>query len=121
MPRFFSVLGCCYGFLWVALGALAAHAVRLDPAALLRFEQAQRTLIVHALVLIVLGHQQSLRHLPLRWLAGCCFSVGSALFCGSVFALSLGWITKASFAPAGGVLLMLGWFLWGVALLKKPK
>ena len=120
MPRFFSFFGCICGLSWVALSALAAHVMKFDLIAQGRFDSAQRMLIVHALVLLLLAHQQSLKHLPIRWLAGLCFCIGQILFCLPVFTLAFGgapfW---AKIAPTGGVLLMFGWALWGLALLRR--
>ncbi len=122
MPRFFSVMGCLFGLIWVALGAIAAHAVTLDVQALHRFDLALRMLIVHALVLILLGTQQSVKHLPIRMLAGFAFLLGSFIFCTSLLLLAFGASPMvAKFAPTGGVLLMLGWALWGLSLMRRAR
>jgi uncharacterized membrane protein YgdD (TMEM256/DUF423 family) len=122
MPRFFSVMGCLFGLIWVALGAIAAHAVTLDAPALHRFDLALRMLIVHGIALILLGTQQSIKHLPIRMLAGFSFMLGSLLFCASLLALAFGAApVVAKFAPTGGVLLMFGWALWGLSLLRRAR
>ena len=120
MARFFSVFGALMGLIWVVLGALGAHLFTLLASAQLRFDLALRMLIVHALVLIILGTQQSSKHLPIRMLAGFAFAIGTALFCSSLLALALGappFLSKL--APLGGVLLMLGWGLWALSLLRR--
>ncbi|MBV8401068.1 MAG: DUF423 domain-containing protein, partial [Acetobacteraceae bacterium] len=43
---------------------------------------------------------------------------GLVLFCGAVYALALGGLRLPAVAPAGGVLLMLGWLLLGIAALR---
>jgi uncharacterized membrane protein YgdD (TMEM256/DUF423 family) len=47
-----------------------------------------------------------------------CFLAGIALFCGSLAAAAL-FATSTRLAPAGGTLLMLGWLLASVELLRK--
>ena len=122
MARFFGVVGALMGLIWVILGALGAHLFTLLPNAQQRFDLALRMLVVHALVLIILGTQQSTKHLPIRMLAGFAFTGGSVLFCSSLLALALGappFLSKL--APLGGILLMLGWGLWGLSLLRRSR
>ena len=122
MPRFFGVFGTLMGLIWVIAGALGAHLFKLEAAAQHRFDLALRMLIVHALVLIVLGTQQSTKHLPIRMLAGFAFAIGTVFFGSSLLALALGappYVSKL--APLGGVLLMLGWGLWGLSLLRRNR
>ena len=122
MPRFFGVFGALTGLIWVILGALGAHLFTLAASAQQRFDLALRMLIVHALVLIILGTQQSVKHLPIRMLAGFAFTGGSVLFCSSLLALAFGappFLSKL--APLGGLLLMLGWGLWAISLLRRNR
>ncbi len=51
-------------------------------------------------------------------LAGTAFAVGLLLFCGAVYALALAGVSVAMLAPAGGVLLMLGWGLLGLSAVR---
>mgnify|MGYP000034610720 FL=1 len=120
MARFFGVFGTFMGLIWVVLGALGAHLFTLVSSAQQRFDLALRMLIVHALVLIIIGTQQSTKHLPIRMLAGFAFAIGTGLFCSSLLALALGappYLSKL--APFGGLLLMLGWGLWALSLLRR--
>ena len=120
MARFFGVLGAFLGLIWVILGALGAHLFTLLPIGQQRFDLALRMLIVHSVVLIILATQQSTQHLPIRMLAGVAFVIGTLVFCSSLLALALGAPPYlAKFAPFGGVLLMLGWGLWGLSLLRR--
>ena len=122
MARFFGVFGALMGLIWVLAGALGAHLLTLEPAAQHRFDLALRMLIVHALVLIILGTQQSTKYLPIRMLAGFAFAIGTVFFCSSLLALALGAPPYlAKLAPLGGVLLMLGWGLWGLSLLRRSR
>lgn len=120
MPRFFAVSGCLFALIWVALSAIAAHALQLDDASRARLSSALSMLIPHALALIVLGHQQSMKHLPIRLLAGLALWVGVLLFSGTLCWRALGgasWLS--ALAPWGGSLLMFGWLLWALSALKK--
>ncbi len=122
MARFFGVFGALTGLIWVILGALGAHLFALTPSAQQRFDLALRMLIVHALVIIILGMQQNIKHLPIRMLAGFAFAIGMILFCSSLLALALGappYLSKL--APFGGLLLMLGWGLWALSLLRRSR
>ena len=122
MPRFFGVFGALTGLIWVILAALGAHLFALTPSAQQRFDLALRMLIVHALVLIILGTQQSTKHLPIRMLAGFAFTGGLVLFCSSLLALAFGappFVSKL--APLGGLLLILGWGLWAISLLRRSR
>ena len=122
MARFFGVFGTLMGLIWVILGALGAHLFTLTANAQHRLDLALRMLIVHALVLVLLGTQQSTKHLPIRMLAGFAFVVGTTLFCSSLLALALGAPPYlAKLAPLGGILLMLGWGLWGLSLLRRSR
>ncbi len=122
MARFFGVFGALMGLMWVLAGALGAHLFTLLPTAQHRFDLALRMLIVHALVLIILGTQQSSKLLPIRMLAGFAFAIGTVLFSSSLLALALGAPPLlAKLAPLGGVLLMLGWGLWGLSLLRRSR
>lgn len=120
MPRFFAVSGCLFAFVWVALSAIAAHALQLDDVARGRLVNALGMLMPHALALILLGHQQSIKHLPIRMFAGLALWIGVLLFSGTLCWRALGggpWLSAV--APWGGSLLMFGWALWGLSLLKK--
>ena len=120
MPRFFAVIACFSGFLWVALRAVGAHAWQFDAQNLQRFEQATSMLIAHALALLILAHAQTQRFLPMRLYAGFCFVLGLFAFCASLLWLSRGGPAFLSkIAPIGGMSFMFGWLLLAVASLKK--
>lgn len=120
MPRFFAVSGCVFALVWVGLSALAAHALHLDEQARSRLLSALSMLIPHALALILLGHQQTQKHLPIRLIAGLAMWLGVVLFSGTLYWLALGGAPGLSkIAPWGGSLLMFAWALWALSLLKK--
>ncbi|MBI3948970.1 MAG: DUF423 domain-containing protein [Acidobacteria bacterium] len=120
MGRIFFVLGSLSGALGVAAGAFAAHALkdRLTPERLNIFEIGARYHLIHALALLATAWAAS------RWpgsatsAAGWLFIIGTVLFSGSLYALSLSGIrVLGAITPFGGVAfiaawLALGWAAW---------
>jgi uncharacterized membrane protein YgdD (TMEM256/DUF423 family) len=121
MDRLFIGSGAALGFLAVAMGAFAAHALktRVSPSDLENFKTAAHYQIVHALALVAVGILW--RSQPSVWLArsGAAFLIGTVIFSGTLYALVLlqqrflGAVT-----PIGGVALLVGWALLLVAALK---
>jgi len=91
MDRLFFAIGALSGFIGVALGAFGAHALksRLDPDLLAIFEVGVRYQMYHAFALLAVGWAQT------RWpgrvlnASGWLFVAGTAVFSGSLYALSL--------------------------------
>ena len=112
-----------YGLTGVALGAIASHAAR-DPAAVQGLQLASLYALLHAPALLALGFHARRASFCLRSAAAALFFIlGVALFCGSL-ALKALWGLPATPAPAGGMLLMLGWFfvfLLGLIRSKKER
>ncbi len=112
--------------LGVALGALAAHALksRLDPAALVTFETGVRYHTLHALaalVTAVLAHAAP-AHARTARRSGWLFLIGIALFSGSLYGLAFtGLRFFGPITPFGGVVLIAGWVLLGIAVLRKQE
>ncbi len=108
----------------VALGAFGAHSLRdaLTPAELATYETAVRYQIYHSLALIAagLGGRVWAPKTPRNFVsAGWCFAVGTVLFSGSLYALSLsGPLWVAYFTPFGGTLFLAGWIFLFTAVLK---
>ncbi|MBI2789101.1 MAG: DUF423 domain-containing protein [Elusimicrobia bacterium] len=101
-------LGAGLMFLAVGLGAFGAHALkaRLEPDMLAVFETGVRYQVYHALALLLLA---SLRG-PSK--AAWCFTVGIALFSGSLYLLALTGVRKwGAVTPIGGVLFLAGWLI----------
>ncbi|HUL70419.1 MAG TPA: DUF423 domain-containing protein [Gemmatimonadales bacterium] len=117
MSRLFLVIGAVFGFLGVAAGAFAAHALRgmIPPDLLAVFETGARYQMYHGLALLAVAWLSS--QMPSRWItaSGWLFVVGTVLFSGSLYALALtsnnrlGMIT-----PFGGVALLAGWASLGI-------
>lgn len=112
MERLFFALGAVSALVAVGLGAFGAHALkaRLAPDMLAVFEVGVRYHMYHALGLLAVGWACS------RWpggaatAAGVLFVVGTVLFSGSLYALSLSglrWLGAVT--PVGGVAFLAGW------------
>ena len=124
MARWFLVCGAVSGGLAVAAGAFGAHALRarLEPRSLEIFEVAARYQMYHALALLAVGWLASRQPGPFPLAAGWLFLAGTAIFSGTLYALSLGgprWLGAVT--PIGGVALILGWAALAVsAWLARP-
>ena len=119
MDRLFVTIGSLSGFLGVALGAFAAHALanRIDADLLVSFEVGVRYQMYHSFALIAVGWAHT------RWpgaalsASGWLFAVGTALFSGSLYALSLSGVRwLGAITPVGGCALLAGWLClaWAV-------
>jgi uncharacterized membrane protein YgdD (TMEM256/DUF423 family) len=105
------------GLIAVAMGAIAAHALA-DPKAISAIEKAAIYQLIHAVVLIV---STLLTGTIVQW-SRVFFLLGIFLFCGSIelkYLLNLQNVTVV--APAGGLCLMLGWVLLGIASLRQRR
>lgn len=117
MQRGMLVVASVTGFLGVAAGAFGAHGLegRVSVERLAAWKTGAEYQLVHAVVLLVLAG------LPLyepRWqrLASFAFITGVLVFSGSLYVLVLsGRGMWGAVTPIGGVLLLLGWALLGVA------
>lgn len=112
MDRFFFVLGSISAFIGVAVGAFGAHALRekLSPELLNAFEVGVRYQIYHALAMLAVAWAGS--HWPSSnvAVAGWLFFVGTVLFSGSLYGLSLTglrWLGLVT--PVGGLMFLAGW------------
>lgn len=112
--RLFFVLGSLLAGLAVALGAFAAHGLRgtLNAADLATFETAVRYQMYHALALLAVAGAVARWGAPTAVAAGWLFTVGIALFSGSLYLLVLTgprWL--GAITPLGGVAFLAGWAL----------
>lgn len=95
----------------VAMGAIAAHALRGQPHAA-SVQTAAHYQLIHSLLLLVLGI--ALHHRAVRWWAwaGGALLAGLLLFSGSIYLAHLGGVAGAEkLAPAGGISFMAAWVL----------
>lgn len=126
LDRLFFALTALLGGTAVAAGAFATHALRgqLAPRLLEVFETAARYQMYHALALgiVALALTTSLGHGPWLMIGGWALVVGTVIFSGSLYALSLSGLTLlGAAAPVGGAALMMGWGCLGLAALLGTK
>lgn len=115
MERVWIGLGSLAGLTAVAMAALAAHGLDwLEPSRLQMIRNAVGMHGWHALALLFCGIWVTRGGRLVDCAAGA-FALGIVLFCGAVYTLALVDIRLAMLAPAGGVLLMLGWLLLGLS------
>ena len=112
MERVFFVLGALSGFIGVAAGAFGAHGLksRLSAEMLSIFEVGVRYQMYHAFALIAVAWVQSKRPSTLVTTGGWFFAIGTVLFSGSLYLLSVsgvGWF--GAIAPLGGLAFLAGW------------
>ena len=113
-------VGALSGLFAVAAGAFGAHGLkaRLTPELLAIFETAARYQMMHALLLVVIGGLalKSPVSSSLLSAAGGLATVGTVLFSGSLYVLTMTGISKLGIiTPFGGLAFLLGWFFLGLA------
>ena len=110
MPRLFVLLAALLGLTGVALGAFAAHGLRarLSAEYLAVFQTGVLYQLIHALAL--LGVAALALHWRSRLLgaAGALFVLGTLLFSGSLYLLTLSSLPLGLVTPLGGLCFMLG-------------
>ena len=119
MDRLFFVVGSLLGFLGVVLGAFGAHALKgnLGADQLLVFEVGVRYQMYHAFALLAAAWAYT------KWpgksliASGWLFIVGTVLFSGSLYAMSLSGVRWLGvITPFGGLAFVAGWLCmaWSV-------
>ena len=112
MDRIFFIAGALSAFVAVAAGAFGAHGLkgRLDADMLTVFETGARYQMYHAFALVAAAWAAE------RWASaavtasGWLFIVGTLLFSGSLYALSLSGVRwLGAITPLGGVAFLAGW------------
>ena len=121
LARALAASGAALALLGVALGAFAAHALRerLEPRDIEIFETAVRYQMYHALALLGVAWLATRLADPLTGWAGWLMVAGTVVFSGSLYLLVLTgprWLGAVT--PVGGVMLLAGWLLALVALLR---
>ena len=110
--RLFGLAGALSAALAVAAGAFATHALRgtLSADALANWETGARYQMYHALALMLVAWIVGQRPGRPTRIAGWAFIVGTVLFSGSLYLLSLSglrWL--GALAPVGGAAFIGGW------------
>jgi uncharacterized membrane protein YgdD (TMEM256/DUF423 family) len=119
MDRLFFSLGALSAFLAVAAGAFGAHALktRLSPDLFNTFEVAARYHMYHALALLAVAWAVTRWPGPAVSVSGWLFVIGTVLFSGSLYALSLTGVRwLGAVTPFGGLAFLAGWvsLTWGI-------
>jgi uncharacterized membrane protein YgdD (TMEM256/DUF423 family) len=128
MHKGFLKVAAILGFLSVALGAFAAHALKemVSDHAVATFETGVRYQFYHAFALLAVGILfQQFKSGLMVW-AGRFFIAGVILFSGSLYALTMvqatvqpGYKWIGPITPLGGVCFLLGWLCMLIAFFKK--
>ncbi len=112
-------IGAILGGLGVIAGAFGAHGLReyLDERMQAIFETAVRYQMYHALALLAVGLLAMMgRNGTSTTVAGWSFLVGTLIFSGTLYGLSLSEIRwLGAITPIGGVALIVGWFALAIA------
>jgi len=115
------LIGALYGFLSVALGAFGAHALedKLSENMLNIWEKAVHYQMFHSLIIITSGLALIKYESAALVSAGWMFVIGVLLFSGSLYIYSTSGIRMmAMVTPFGGVIFLVGWVLFGYAMMK---
>ncbi len=113
VERAVAVLAAFYCAAAVALGAYASHALSGQPQVWV--ETAVAYLLPHGMVLFLLAQTASGKMRRVGILA---LLIGVTLFAGSLIGAAL-WQWPTRLAPVGGSLLILGWLVQAVSVLKR--
>ncbi|MFA9556434.1 DUF423 domain-containing protein [Evansella sp. AB-rgal1] len=121
--KLFLMLGSISGFLFVALGAFGAHALKpkLEAAGYLEtFQTAVQYQMIHTLAIIAVAIlTQYLGATGLLHGAGWSFFIGIIIFSGSLYVLSLTGISVlGAITPIGGLAFLVGWILLFIAAMQ---
>jgi len=119
MDRLFFILGSASGLIGVAAGAFGAHGLRarLTSEMLAVWETAVRYQLYHALALLAVAWAVTRWPSGATTAAGWLFVVGTLVFSGSLYVLSLSGIRwLGAITPIGGVAFIAGWacLIWAV-------
>src|SRR5687767_358409 len=112
MDRVFFAIGAVSAFIGVAAGAFGAHGLksRLSAEMLSVFEVGVRYQMYHAFALIVTAWAQTRWPSNLVIASGWFFVIGTVLFSGTLYLLSLtGLRWLGAITPLGGLAFLAGW------------
>ena len=125
MSRIFLLLGALNAFLCVVLGAMGAHALKLQltPDMLASFQTGVQYHFYHAIGLLLVG--LTMDRLPqaraLKF-SGILMGVGIVLFSGTLYVINLtGWRELGIIAPLGGMSYVSAWLLFAYAVWKNKQ
>jgi uncharacterized membrane protein YgdD (TMEM256/DUF423 family) len=122
MNKFALLSGSVLGFLTVAIGAFGAHGLKniLESNNRMNtFETAVLYQAIHALALLIVGILASKMDSNLLSYSAYAFVIGTIIFSGSLYTLSITNITIfGAITPIGGLCFLVGWFMLFLAILK---
>jgi uncharacterized membrane protein YgdD (TMEM256/DUF423 family) len=119
MSRIWMTLGALAGLVAVAMAAYASHGLPPERASLAMTGASLGAW--HALALLGAGLLAERRRGRLVHVAAGCFAAGTLMFCGGVFLRALSDASLGVVTPLGGVTLLVGWGVLGVAALLAPE
>lgn len=111
----------------VMLGAFGAHGLKgqIEVASLESYKTGINYQMIHALALILFSSMSSLMSSRLGQMGAWTFVIGTLFFSGSIYLLTTRTLTGIGFTsilgpmtPIGGMLLIVGWLLFFIAVLK---
>lgn len=123
MHRLWIALGALAGLAAVALSAWSAHAAPgvLDPFRLAMLHTALEMLGWHGLALLGTGLWAQRRGGRLAHLAAGALALGVLLFSGAMVTRALAGVSLGLVAPAGGMLMLIGWALLALSAVVPPR
>ena len=122
MDRLFFVIASLMGFLAVVFGAFGAHLLKsyLGADQLVTFETGVRYQMYHTFALLAVGLAYTKWPGKVLLASGWLFIIGTVLFSGSLYVLSLTGMRWVVFAtPFGGLTFLAGWLCLAWSAWKK--
>jgi len=119
--RIWLFIAAVTGGLAVLLAAFGEHALaaRLSPRDLNSYATAARYQMIHATAMGLAALAARGKAVPLAKTSALFFFIGVLLFSGSLYGLALGGVRMLGFVtPLGGLALVAGWIMLGLAALK---
>lgn len=118
-PRNTLIAGAIFSFLSVAIGAFAAHGLKLDVYSADVFETGAKYQFYHSLALLIVGTLGLVRGSWIPKAVPALFIAGILIFSGSLYTLAITGIKAlGAITPIGGVCFLLGWLMLIVSLIK---
>lgn len=117
------IFAALLGLLAVALGAFGAHGLKsmVTTERLATWQTGVEYQFFHALAILVFGlYQDKFNSTWIKWSIRCLI-LGVLIFSGSLYVLviaDMAWLGMIT--PIGGVLMILGWLLFVMHLIKQP-
>lgn len=121
LQRTWMTYGAISAFLSVAIGAFGAHGLQLDGYYEDIYNTGVQYHMLHAAGMLIIGAAGDRLGRPsLTAWAGWLFVIGTVLFSGSLYALSITEISiLGAITPLGGVAFLIGWALLAVSASSK--